>query len=75
LPPSLFFPLRHHSFIFAEDEPKTEELRHDQAERAGAERERAETSERPAEEKQHRRRADKAGYLAEKLEEQREADG
>lgn len=58
----------------AEEEPKTEELRQAQDERAGDERERAETSERPKERDQHRRRADKASYLAEKLAERERSE-
>ncbi len=58
----------------AEDEPQTEELRQAQAERAKAERRQAETSERPTEEAQHSRRADKAGYLAEKLAERERSE-
>ena len=56
------------------DEPTTEELKAVQAEKLRAERERAEHAEDPAAERTHGRRADKAAYLAEKLQEQEEAE-
>ena len=56
------------------DEPQTGEMRQTQAERAETEEQRAETSELPSEQRQHRRRADKAGYLAEKLAERERAE-
>ena len=52
------------------DDPPTEELRVIQADREAAERERAREAETPAEERAHERRADKAAYLREKLDEQ-----
>ena len=57
------------------DEPTTEELRALQRVRREEEAERAEHAESPAEERTHGRRADKAAYLAEKLDEQAEALG
>jgi hypothetical protein len=55
------------------DEPTTQELKLSQLEREKAERRRAETG--PDEEAaQHDRRADKARYLAEKLEEREESE-
>jgi hypothetical protein len=56
-----------------DDQPTTEELRALQTDRREEEQERAEKSERPEEERTHGRRADKAAYLAEKLDEQAEA--
>jgi hypothetical protein len=56
------------------DEPQTGEMRQTQAERAETEEHRAETSELPDEQLQHRRRADKAGYLAEKLAERERSE-
>jgi len=56
------------------DEPRTEELRLEQAERERDERSRARRSQDPAAEAEHARRADKAAYLKDKLEEAREAD-
>jgi len=67
-------PFRHHLFIVAAEDEQTGELRKAQAARAEAERRQAETSERPTEESQHRRRADKAGYLAEKLAERERSE-
>ena len=52
------------------DEPTTERLRAIQAEREEDERERESAASEPAEERAARRRADKAAYLKEKLEEQ-----
>ena len=51
------------------EDPKTEELRVEQTEREAAERERARGSHDEEETDQHDRRADKAAYLREKLEE------
>jgi hypothetical protein len=48
-------------------DPKTEELQLEQIERERAEREQAGDSSEPAEERTHRRRADRAAYLKEKL--------
>ena len=51
------------------EEPDTEELKLAQLERADAERRRAESVPDEDEAAQHERRAEKASYLAEKLEE------
>jgi hypothetical protein len=51
------------------EDPTTKELRREQLERERAERERAERAVDEEETEQHERRADKAGYLREKLEE------
>ena len=56
-------------------DPPTGELRALQSERADTERMRALEAAEPAEEQAHRRRAEKAEYLAEKLDEQAEALG
>jgi hypothetical protein len=56
------------------DDPRTEELEAVQLDRLHDEREAAEDALEPAEERTHGRRADKAAYLAEKLQEQQEAD-
>jgi hypothetical protein len=56
------------------DDPSTEELRAVQAEREEAERELAERAPDEREERTHERRADRAAYLREKLDEQAEAD-
>ncbi len=53
--------------------PTTGELRALQAEKADTESMRAVEAAEPAERKAHERRADKAAYLAEKLDEQAEA--
>ncbi len=55
-----------------EDDPTTETLRVAQTERERAERERAEHATTPAEERAAGRRADKAAYLRDKLDEQAE---
>ncbi len=55
-------------------DPKTEELRIVQDERARTEARHAEEAELPAEERAAKRRSDKAAYLREKLEEQQAAD-
>jgi hypothetical protein len=61
-----------------EADPTTEKLRVEQQEREVREREKAERSGQDDETAQHERRADKAAYLREKLEErersEREAD-
>ena len=57
-----------------EPDPKTGELRVEQRDRAANERDAAETAELPDEEEQHRRRADKAAYLAEKVAERERAE-
>jgi hypothetical protein len=56
------------------DEPTTEELKLSQLERERAERRRAEAVPDDEEAAQHERRADKARYLAEKLEERAESE-
>ena len=53
---------------------ETGELRREQAARRSVEDVRAETSEAPAEKRQHARRADKAAYLEEKLVERERAE-
>jgi len=58
----------------ADDEPTTEELRLEQQRREAEEHERAEGSLEDDEAEQHERRAQKAGYLREKLEERAEAE-
>jgi hypothetical protein len=50
-------------------DPKTEEMRLDQIERERTERDQARSSSDPAEEKTHDRRAERAAYLREKLDE------
>ena len=56
------------------DEHKTEELKVLQAEREAAERNRAESAMDEDEVEQHERRADKARYLREKLEQRAESE-
>jgi hypothetical protein len=56
------------------DEPTTEELKLTQLEREQAERRRAQKVLDEDEAPQHERRADKARYLAEKLEERAESE-
>jgi hypothetical protein len=56
------------------DEPNTEELKLTQLERERAERRRAEAVPDEDEAAQHARRAEKAHYLAEKLEERAESE-
>jgi hypothetical protein len=56
------------------DEPNTEDLKQAQIEREQAERRRAETVPDEDEAAQHERRADKARYLADKLEERAESE-
>jgi hypothetical protein len=50
-------------------DPKTEELRLEQIQRERSEREQADDSAEPAEEHTHERRADRAAYLRQKLNE------
>jgi hypothetical protein len=56
------------------EEPTTQELKLTQLERERAERRRAETAPDEDEVAQHERRAEKARYLAEKLEEREESE-
>jgi hypothetical protein len=60
-------------------DPKTEELQLETEERERIEREHADKASEPAEERAHKRRADRAAYLREKLDERArsedEADG
>jgi hypothetical protein len=58
-----------------EADPKTEELRIAQADREEAERARAAAAAEPEEAGAHDRRADKAAYLREKLEDRERAEG
>jgi hypothetical protein len=58
----------------SDEEPTTQELRLEQLRREADERDRAVESEDPDETEQHERRADKAGYLREKLEERAESE-
>ena len=60
--------------MFVADEAKTEELKLVQLEREQAERRRAQSVSDEDEVAQHERRADKARYLAEKLEERAESE-
>ena len=55
-------------------DPKTEELRLEQIQRERAEREQAAESPEPAEEKTHRRRAERAAYLKQKLDERAKSE-
>jgi hypothetical protein len=55
-------------------EPETEELRVEQVERARRERARAGEAADPVEERQHERRAAKAQYLKERLDERAESE-
>ena len=55
-------------------DPKTEELRVEQIERERQEHARAAHADEEPETEQHERRADRAGYLREKLEERAEAE-
>lgn len=57
-----------------EEEPTTQELRIEQLQRERSERERAAEGATPDDTEQHERRADKASYLREKLEERAEAE-
>jgi hypothetical protein len=58
----------------SEEDPTTQELRLEQLQRESTERERADTSVEEDEAEQHERRAEKAGYLREKLEERARAE-
>jgi hypothetical protein len=58
----------------ADEQPKTEELKIIQAEREAEERERARSALDEDEAAQHERRADKARYLREKLEQRAESE-
>lgn len=60
--------------LMTSDEPPTEELRRRQLATEAAERREQERADEAAEADTHRRRADKAGYLRHKLEEQQRAD-
>jgi hypothetical protein len=55
-------------------DPKTDELRLDQIEKARRERRHAEEANEPSAEKAHERRADRADYLREKLAERGRAE-
>lgn len=57
-----------------EEDPTTQELRLDQLRREAEERDRADESHDPDEAEQHERRAEKASYLREKLEERAESE-
>jgi hypothetical protein len=57
-----------------EEDPTTQELRVEQAEREASERRSAGESELEDETEQHERRADKAEYLKRKLEERAQAE-
>jgi hypothetical protein len=58
----------------SDEDPTTQELRLEQLQREGAERERAGRSIEKDEAEQHERRADKAEYLKQKLEERAESE-
>jgi len=60
--------------VSADEDPTTEELRLEQLQREAKERERAGGAAEEDEAEQHERRADKASYLREKLEERAEAE-
>jgi len=60
--------------VTAEEDPTTQELRLEQLLREATERERAGTSIEEDEAEQHERRAEKASYLREKLEERAKAE-
>jgi len=55
-------------------EPDTEELRREQIEREREERQRSRSADQRSEQRQHERRAERAGYLREKLEERAESE-
>jgi hypothetical protein len=57
-----------------EEDPTTQELRIEQLKREREERERAEEGVTPDDAEQHERRAEKASYLREKLEQRAEAE-
>jgi hypothetical protein len=56
------------------DEPTTQELRAIQSRRVSEEAERAASSSDPEDERAHERRAERAAYLRDRLDEQAEAD-
>jgi hypothetical protein len=56
------------------EDPTTQELRLEQLQREAEERDRADASPVEDEAEQHERRAEKAGYLREKLEERAESE-
>jgi len=58
----------------SEEDPTTQELRLEQLQREATERERAEGSIEEDEAEQHERRAEKASYLREKLEQRARAE-
>jgi hypothetical protein len=55
-------------------DPKTEELRIEQVQRERTEREQAGEALEPAEERTHKRRADRAAYLKSKLDERAKSE-
>jgi hypothetical protein len=55
-------------------DPKTEEMRVEQIARERSEREQAGEAAEPADERTHRRRADRAAYLKEKLDERAKSE-
>jgi hypothetical protein len=55
-------------------DPKTEELQLEQRERERTEREQADTASEPADERAHGRRAERAAYLGEKLDERAKSE-
>jgi hypothetical protein len=55
-------------------DPNTEELRVEQVRRELEEHDRARAADEPDEQRQHARRADKAGYLRDKLTERTQAE-
>ena len=55
-------------------DPETEELRIEQVRRERAEREQAAAADESAEERQHERRAERAAYLKDKLDERAESE-
>jgi hypothetical protein len=55
-------------------DPKTEEMRVEQIARERSEREQAGDASEPADERTHRRRADRAAYLKEKLDERAKSE-
>lgn len=55
-------------------DPKTEEMQLEQIKRERTERDQARHADEPAEEKSHDRRADRAAYLREKLDERAKSE-
>jgi hypothetical protein len=55
-------------------DPKTEEMRLEQIQRERSERDQASESAEPAETRTHRRRAERAAYLKEKLDERAKSE-